>query len=261
MERPYIFCHMETSLDGKIMGKYLWRPTAEDEGDSFDLVQHQEYHYEALMLGRTTIDDNYTGYAVPEVNENATVPEGDYLADGAKSGQYLIAIDGKGKLAWTGNTSPEGGKDAHIVEILTEKASAGYKDFLRKMGISYFICGKDRVDLALACHKIKTLLPVKTMMLGGGGVLNWSMIQEGLVDEISQIIAPAADGSTKTQTLFMAKEGLTKDQPVLFKPLAVKIMEDGAVWIRWKVEEKVDFDFESDPVFKETMDMINAHRE
>ena len=23
-ERPYIFCHMETSLDGKIMGKYLW---------------------------------------------------------------------------------------------------------------------------------------------------------------------------------------------------------------------------------------------
>ena len=23
-ERPYIFCHMGTSLDGKIMGKYLW---------------------------------------------------------------------------------------------------------------------------------------------------------------------------------------------------------------------------------------------
>lgn len=23
MDRPYIFCHMMTSLDGKIMGKYM----------------------------------------------------------------------------------------------------------------------------------------------------------------------------------------------------------------------------------------------
>lgn len=56
------FCHMETSLDGKIMGKYLWRPDAVDEGDSFDLVQHQKYQYQALILGRTTIDDNFTYY-------------------------------------------------------------------------------------------------------------------------------------------------------------------------------------------------------
>ena len=32
MERPYIICHMETSLDGKIMGKYLWLPGPEGGG-------------------------------------------------------------------------------------------------------------------------------------------------------------------------------------------------------------------------------------
>ena len=28
MNRPYIFCHMMTSLDGKIMGKYMETPVS-----------------------------------------------------------------------------------------------------------------------------------------------------------------------------------------------------------------------------------------
>lgn len=58
----------------------------------------------------------------------------------------------------------------------------------------------------------------------------------------------------------MAKPGITTDQPVLFKPLEVKIMPDDAIWIRYQVGKKVDFDFESDPEFKETMEMIRSHR-
>ena len=34
-DRPFIFCHMETSLDGKIMGKYLWIPETNTENDVF----------------------------------------------------------------------------------------------------------------------------------------------------------------------------------------------------------------------------------
>lgn len=146
------------------------------------------------------------------------------------------------------------------MSILTEATPNSYKDFLRQKGISYLICGKDSVDLALACEKIKEVLKVEKMMLGGGAVLNWSFLQAGLVDEVSQVIAPAADGSTTTQTLFMAKPGITKDQPILFKPLSVEIMEDDAVWIRWQVGEKVDFDFDNDPTYKEVMGMIEAHK-
>lgn len=265
MERPYIFCHMETSPDGKIMGKYLWLPEAVDEGDSFDAIIHgknAQYQYEALILGRTTIDDNYTYYAAPDVDEKAAVvPNGDYLADGASLGQYLIAVDSHGKLAWQDNVMDDGDKKAHVVAILTEATPNAYKDFLRRKGISYLLCGKEHVDLALACEKIKTLLHVKTMMLGGGAVLNWSFMQAGLVDELSQVITPAADGSTETQTLFMTKPGVTTDQPIKFKPLSVKIMADGAVWIRWKVGEKSTFDFDNDPDFKEVMDMIKAHKQ
>ena len=37
-------------------------------------------------------------------------------------------------------------------------------------------------------------------------------------------------------------------------------MPDDAIWIRYQVGKKVDFDFESDPEFKETMEMICSHR-
>lgn len=264
MDKPFIFCHMEISPDGKIMGKYLWLPSTSEAPDSFSTLVNgpdAKYHYQAMLNGRTTIDDNFTFYAKPELDENAPqIPAGDYLAEGVSLGQFLLAVDGHGKLAWQENFNEYDGVKSHIVEILTEAASNSYKAFLRKKGISYLICGKDSVDLPLLCAKIKNVLHVDSVMLGGGAVLNWSMVQAGLVDELSLVMAPAADGSTETQTLFMAKPGITTDQPVLFKPLEVKIMPDDAIWIRYQVGKKVDFDFESDPEFKETMEMIRSHR-
>ena len=264
MEKPFIFCHMETSLDGKIMGKFLWIPETNTEEDSFFAAAFgpdAKYHFEGLVHGRTTIEDNETFYETPDVDENApAVPAGDYLAPGASLGKYFFAVDGHGRIAWKTNTKKEGPWEAHVVEVLTEAASNGYKDFLRRQGISYVICGKDQVDLPLFCEKAKALFHVKTMMLGGGAVLNWSFIQAGLVDEVSQVIAPAADGSTETQTLFMAKPGISKDQPVVFLPQEVKIMKDHCVWIRWKVGAKNSYDFDSDPDYRATQEMIRANR-
>ena len=74
-------------------------------------------------------------------------------------------------------------------------------------------------------------------MLGGGGVLNWSFTQEGLCDEVSVIMAACADGSTKTPTLFMEKEGLSDDKPVHFKLEDVKIMEGDSLWLRYKIKK------------------------
>ncbi len=35
MKRPYIFCHMLTSLDGKIMGKFFETPEGAKAGDVY----------------------------------------------------------------------------------------------------------------------------------------------------------------------------------------------------------------------------------
>ena len=109
---------------------------------------------------------------------------------------YYVSIDPSGRLGWESETLVYETTTAHVVEVLTGKASNAYKAFLRKLGISYIIAGEGTLDYAVALEKLKTLFGIEVLMLGGGGVLNWSFIQAGMCDEISVVIAPCADGST-----------------------------------------------------------------
>lgn len=240
MNRPYVFCHMMTSIDGKIMGNYMDAPESGPAGDVFyDIAfgEHPYYHHQGWLSGRVTTDDNFTFYAEPELDENApAVPEGDFVAQRAP--MYYVSVDPSGKLGWKSGTLTYQTTTAHVLEVLTGRASNAYKAFLRDKGISYIIAGGESLDYALALRKLKELFGIETLMLGGGAVLNWSFIQAGMCDELSVVIAPAADGSTQTQTLFMAKEGLSDDTPVGFELAEARAMDGGSVWLRYKVKAK-----------------------
>lgn len=125
---------------------------------------------------------------------------------------------------------------AHVLEVLTGKASNSYKAFLRQLGISYIITGDDTMDYALLMEKLKQSFGIETLMLGGGGVLNWSFIQAGMCDEISVVITAAADGATATPTLFQTCEGLTTDDAIGFALIDAKAMDGDSVWLRYKVK-------------------------
>lgn len=190
------------------------------------------------MSGRITTDDNFTFYERPAVDENAPqVPDGDFVA--RRSGMYYVSIDLSGKLGWKSHTLNYQDTTAEVIEVLGAQASNAYKDFLRKLGISYVIAGNDTLDYELLLSKLKKLFGIEMLMLGGGGVLNWSFIQAGYCDELSMVMAPAADGSTKTQTLFMAKDGLTTDHAQGFKLLEVKVLDDSSVWLRYKTNSRL----------------------
>lgn len=45
MNRPYIFCHMMTSLDGKIMGSYMNTKEGENAGNVFYNISFGENPY------------------------------------------------------------------------------------------------------------------------------------------------------------------------------------------------------------------------
>lgn len=72
---------------------------------------------------------------------------------------------------------------------------------------------------------------------GGGGVLNWSFIQAGMCDELSVLIAAAADGSSETPTLFETRGGLAADIPVGFTLKSAQVKEGGSVWLRYTVNK------------------------
>lgn len=236
-DRPYIFCHMGTSVDGKIMGRYMETDASSGAGKAFYRIafgKDRFYKHQGWLSGRVTTDDNFTMYAEPElIPDSPQVPAGDYVA--RKADMYYVSIDPSGKLGWKDHVLHYNDTTADVIEVLTERASNDYRAFLRRLGISYIIAGEETYDYDEMLLKLKEKFGIRLLMLGGGAVLNWSFIQKGCCDEVSIVISPAADGSRKTQSLFLEKEGLSDDTPVTFRLLDVKRTEGDSVWLRYKV--------------------------
>ena len=239
MNRPYIFCHMMTSLNGKIAGSFMETPESDAAGNVFYNISFGAdpyYRHQGWLSGRVTTDDNFTFYEKPELDENAPqVETGDFVAQ-PNAEKYYVSVDPSGKLGWKSCNLTYIDTHAHVLEVLTENASNAYKAFLRKLGISYIIAGEDTLDHELAMEKLKTLFHIDTLMLGGGGVLNWSFIQAGMCDEVSVVIAPSSDGSPKTPALFETRGRFDSDKPVGFELQSAEVKDGGSVWLRYLVK-------------------------
>ncbi|MGN0953756.1 dihydrofolate reductase family protein [Dialister sp.] len=237
MTRPYIFCHMMISLDGKIMGNFMNTRASEEAGDLFyekAFGPHRYYRHQGWLSGRITTDDNFTFYRKPDIRKNfPPVPDGDFITE--KTGMYYVSIDPKGRLGWQENYIRYGDVKAQVIEVLTKEASDGYRDMLRRKGISYIVAGRKELDYEMVLQKLKDLFSVDMLMLGGGGVLNWSFIQRGLCDELSLVVSASADGSPDTPSLFHAVPGLSDDSPVSFR-LELAETRGSALWLRYRVE-------------------------
>ena len=221
------------------MGNYMDTPACAAASDAFYQIAFGAkpyYRHQGWLSGRVTTDDNFTFYKEPALEETAPpVPEGDFVAD-AHAGMYYVSIDPSGKLGWESNQLTYVETTAHVLEVLTGKVSNAYKAFLRKLNISYIIAGEEQLDYGLLMEKLYQLLHIETLMLGGGGVLNWSFLQAGLCDEVSIVLAPAADGSNDTPALFAVCDGLSADIPVSFQLQQVEVLEDSVVWLRYTVK-------------------------
>lgn len=236
MDRPFVFCHMLSSLDGKIVGPFMSKvPAAADETFYREAFTDQgTYRNQGWLSGRITTDKNFTFYRQPDVMVDEKAPAGDYVTRTSEN-KYYLSVDPHGVLGWTKNTLQYNDTTATVLEILTENASEAYRAYLRRLQIPYIIAGKDQLDAPLALEKLKHLFGLESIMLGGGGILNWSFIRAGLCDELSLILAPVADGSPDTAALFNAVPGMADNEPVTFKLKAVKQVED-ALWLRYTIE-------------------------
>ncbi|WP_221404984.1 dihydrofolate reductase family protein [Apibacter adventoris] len=121
--------------------------------------------------------------------------------------------------------------------MLTGKSSNAYKDFLRRLNISYIIAGDENLDCALASEKLYELFGIETLMLSGGGYINGSFLNEGLIDELSLVVAPVTDGSPDTVTLFGRAGCLPEKPPVEFSLLAVEQLAGDCVWLRYSIKK------------------------
>lgn len=236
MNRPYIIIHTHTSIDGNldIMDLPEFREASRQYQELALTPGKQQFDIQGYLNGKTTTEDNITHYKEPKVDENADpVPEGDYMAD-PDAPMYYLSIDARGELAFEEEYL---WLRSHIVEVLTKQASNAYKDFLRKKKISYIIAGKDQIDYEVMLDKFYELFDIKRMMVGGGGTINWSFVQSGLVDEVSVILAPIANGDPNGHRFFVAKEPFSTIKETAFHLKSVEELEQGTLWIRYTIKQ------------------------
>ena len=151
-----------------------------------------------------------------------------------KAKSFAIAVDAKGKLHWR-NNEIEGD---HIIELLTGQVSDAYLHYLQQKNISYIVSGKKELDFKSALKQLRKLFSIQTIMLEGGGNINGSLLNEGLIDELSLLIVPVANSTPQSPTTFVVSEHLRK-KPASFLHLSeVKQMEHDVLWLKYRVNTK-----------------------
>lgn len=223
-----MICHMATSIDGRIVTD-RWPDNAAVRREYEQI--HNSYEADAWMCGRITMEP-FAGATRSDADvrrEYVGPPRDDYVAPGDHE-SFAVAIDPSGRLAWKENDID----GDHVVAVLSERVSDEYLGFLRDRGVSYILTGKRDVDLALALKKIGTSFRIRTLMLEGGGRINGGMLAAGLIDELSVLVSPVADGRIGTPALFDGDADQVTPRPLTLE--AVERRADNFLWLRYRVE-------------------------
>ena len=72
MSKPYIVCHMLTSINGKISGSYMSSKFAEAGSKAYETTNDQ-YNSQAWLCSRVTMEENFTNFQKPLFDENDPV--------------------------------------------------------------------------------------------------------------------------------------------------------------------------------------------
>jgi riboflavin biosynthesis pyrimidine reductase len=100
--------------------------------------------------------------------------------------------------------------------------------------VSYLLSGADDIDVRVAMEKIGKVFGVKTLMLEGGGKINGTLLRAALIDELSLLVAPVADGRIGVPSLFDVVDG--EVTPVRLVIEQVERRASNIVWLRYRID-------------------------
>ena len=102
MERPYVICHILSSLDGKITGPFMGTESVGALGAGYGKYR-TEMNADAWLYGPTTTKE-FTGFRKPVLEE-------------------------AGEIGWeSGIFRNKGRVPAHVIEVLTASTPAEYEE-------------------------------------------------------------------------------------------------------------------------------------
>jgi 2,5-diamino-6-(ribosylamino)-4(3H)-pyrimidinone 5'-phosphate reductase len=223
--KPYVICHMLSSVDGKIDGAALQAVTGKGEYETTGA----ELKGDAWICGRTTMQQHFAESG-PFVSTSNRAAGSQPVHVARRAASYAISVDTLGKLRWS---SSEIDGD-HLICVVSERVPEDYLAMLRDKGISYVVSGETSVDLVQAVNMLGEHFGIRRLLLEGGGHINGAFLQADLVDEVSLLLVPGIDGRHDIPASF---DGVSpeKNTAVPLRLKSIEQRENDALWIRYEV--------------------------
>ena len=186
--RPYVILNAAMTLDGKIAS----RTGSSEISGKEDLVRVHKLRKEVdgIMVGINTVladDPRLTVHKIQSKKENNPI---------------RVVVDSKARTPLNSRVLNNDAKTILAISNSAKNESTSKKKCESLMKVAnVFFCGDNEVDLKVLMEYLYEN-GVKTLMLEGGSTLNFSMIKEGLIDEIKIAIAPMVVGGKTAKTLF-----------------------------------------------------------
>jgi riboflavin biosynthesis pyrimidine reductase len=214
---------MVPSVDGRIVTE-RW-PLPRSAFAEYDRTA-ATFGADAWMVGRVSMEP-YAGRAALPARARGRVPRTEFVAR-PDAPSHAVVLDPGGKLRWESASID----DDHVVAVLTERVTDRYLGFLRARGVSYLFGGERRIDLSKVLRKLRARFGIRTLLLEGGGRINGAFLAAGLIDELSVLVAPVADGGVGTPSLFDARDGAGPARRL--ELISVRRRRGDLLWVRYR---------------------------
>src|SRR5476649_2848878 len=157
--KPYIVCHMMSSVDGRSLTDGWNLDFASDLYETTAAT----FEADGWICGRVTMQEIAHGTDYPKELAKSAIPRTDHFAE-RNASQYAISIDPQGRVAWKSDTALK----SHVIEVLTEQVPDDYLAYLQSIGVSYVFGGKSEIDLDKVVQTLASELGVKKLIVEGG---------------------------------------------------------------------------------------------
>ena len=223
-KKPYIICHMMTSIDGRIDCAM----TSQMEGVDDYYRTLNALDVPTTVSGRVTAELEMAEPGVFTAKDSAPFGK-EGFSKAADAAGYEVVVDTHGKLLW-----PDcAGMEKPYLIITSQQVPQEYLRYLDGQHISWIACGEQKIDLPRACEILAEEFGVERMGVVGGPAINTAFLDAGLLKEVSILMGPGIDGRKEMPSVF---DGRGMDYPLTHLHLTdVEKCESGAVWLRYSL--------------------------
>ena len=224
--RPFVFINAAMSADGKI--STVERRQARISGkEDFDRVDSLKAKSDAIMVGiGTVLADN------PSLTVKSEKRREERRKARKDENPLRIVVDNKARTPVDAEILNKG-EGKRIIAVSKQAIVEDMERLGEKAEI--LICGKEEVNLRNLLYLLWQR-GVSRLMVEGGATLNWSLISQGLVDELYIYVGNMIIGGENAPTLVDGKGFVVEDAMVKLELSSVERMDEG-VLLRWRIRK------------------------